>query len=156
VLMALSDGYTLAFSRILQITLRSESFPFVFYIAQSHDTIRVLLATMRDKGLRPCPRCFVLKSKIDQTGTKRDAQFRKKNVRKYLLDFVHVARDAIYRRAAKISGAVVNRLLKPTSSVPTLVSFFYVAVQKSDDSFGHNFRMHLLIVLERILRSHGS
>jgi hypothetical protein len=132
-------------------------FLFVLYIAQSHDNTRVLLATIRDKGLRPCPRCLIPNlSKLDQTGTKRDSQFREKNVRKHLLDFVRVARDAIYRRAAKISGEVVNRLLKPTSSVPTLVSSFFIAMQRFDDSFGHNFRMHLSIVLGRILRSHGS
>jgi hypothetical protein len=123
--------------------------------SRSHDNTRVLLATIRDKGLHPCPRCLVPKSKIDQTGTKRDTQFREKNGRKYLLDFVHLAWDAIYRRAAKIGGAVVNRLLKPTSSVPTIVSFLYVAVQQSDNSFGCNFRMHLSIGLGMILRSHG-
>ena len=84
----------------------------------------MLLATIRDKGLAPCPRCLTPKSKIDQTGTKRDSQFREKNVRKYLLDYVRVARDAIYGRAAAIGGAVIDRLLKPTSSVPTLVSIF--------------------------------
>ncbi|KAF8156767.1 hypothetical protein B0H34DRAFT_789464 [Crassisporium funariophilum] len=81
---------------------------------------KVLLATIWDKGLCPCPRCLIAKSKLDQTSTKRDSQFREKNVRIHLLDFVRVARDAIYQRAAKISGKVVNRLLKPTSSVPTL------------------------------------
>jgi len=84
----------------------------------------VLLATIRDKGLAPCPRCLTPKSKMDQTGAKRDSQFREKNVRKYLLDYVRAARDAIYRGAAAIGGVVVDRLLKPTSSVPTLVIIF--------------------------------
>lgn len=61
---------------------------------------------------------------MDQTGAKRDSQFREKNVRKYLLNYVRAARDAIYKRASAICGVVVDRLLKPTSSVPTLVSFF--------------------------------
>ena len=85
---------------------------------------RVLLATIRDKGLCPCPRCLTPKSEMDQTGAKRDSQFREKNVRKYLLNYVRAARDAIYKRASAICGVVVDRLLKPTSSVPTLVSFF--------------------------------
>lgn len=61
---------------------------------------------------------------MDQTGAKRDSQFREKNVRKYLLGYVRAARDAIYKRACAIGGVVIDRLLKPTSSVPTLVSFF--------------------------------
>ena len=62
------------------------------------------------------------KSKLDQTGTKCDSNFRLKNVRTYLFDYVQIARNAIYNSAAAIAGAVVNRLLKATSSVPTLVS----------------------------------
>ena len=62
---------------------------------------------------------------MDQTGAKRDSQFHEENVRKYLLDYVRVARDAIYRRAAAIGGVVIDRLLKPTSSVPTLVIIFH-------------------------------
>ena len=77
---------------------------------------------MRDKGLCPCPRCLVPKSKLDQTGMKRDSTFRLKNIRKYLSDSVEAARKAIYKSAAAITGVAVNNLLKATSSVPTLVS----------------------------------
>jgi hypothetical protein len=83
---------------------------------------RALLATIRDKGLCPCPRCLVPKSKLDQTGTKRDSKFRLRNDRTYLFDHVLIARNAIYKSAASITGSAVNRLLKATSSVPTLVS----------------------------------
>jgi len=55
-------------------------------------------------------------------GTKRDSKLRLQNVRTYLFDYVRIARNAIYNSAAAVSGAVVNRLLKATSSVPTLVS----------------------------------
>ena len=83
---------------------------------------RVLLATIRDKGLCPCPRCLMPKSKLDQTGTKRDSKFRLQNARTYLFNCVQIARNAIYNSAAAVAGAVVNRLLKATSSVPTMVS----------------------------------
>jgi hypothetical protein len=63
---------------------------------------------------------------MDQTGAKRDSQFREKNIRKYLLDYVHAARDAIYKGASAIGGVVIDRLLKPTSSVPTLVCYFVI------------------------------
>ena len=91
------------------------------------------------------------KSKIDQTGTKRDSNFRLKNVRTYLFDYVQIARNAIYKSAAAITGTVVNRLLKATSSVPTLVS--------KDLTYGCSFitkicsRMRLLISLALILIS---
>jgi hypothetical protein len=65
---------------------------------------------------------------MDQTGAKRDSQFREKNVRKYLLNYVCAARDAIYKNAFAIGGAIIDRLLKPTSSVPTLVSLFFSLV----------------------------
>ena len=55
-------------------------------------------------------------------GTKRDSKFRLKNAHTYLFDYVRIAQNAIYKSAAAIAGAVVNRLLKATSSVPTLVS----------------------------------
>jgi hypothetical protein len=46
--------------------------------------IRVLIATIRDKGLCPCPRCFVLKSEIDKLGQKLDARYRITQARSYL------------------------------------------------------------------------
>ena len=61
------------------------------------------------------------KLQFDQTGTKLDSNFRIKNVRIYLSSYVQIARDAIYKSAAAIAGVVVNRLLKATSSVPTVV-----------------------------------
>ena len=79
------------------------------------------LATIRDKGLCPCPRCLVSKLDLDQTGKKDDSNFRLKNARTYLSTCVQKAREAIYKSAAAISGVVVNRFLKATSSVPTLV-----------------------------------
>lgn len=61
------------------------------------------------------------KGKLENTGMKRDGQFRQKNPRTFILDSVRKARDAIYMKAAAIGGVFVERLLKSTSSVPTLV-----------------------------------
>ena len=72
------------------------------------------------------------KSKLDQTGTKRDSSFRLKNVRIYLSDCIEAARKAIYKLAAAITGVAVNDLLKATSSVPTLVSKSLLAVLVHD------------------------
>jgi hypothetical protein len=53
---------------------------------------------------------------------KRDTKFWLKNVRTYLFNYVLIARNAIYKLGAAIAGEAVNRLLKTTSSVPTIVS----------------------------------
>ncbi len=96
---------------------------------------------------------LVPKSKLDQTGRKNDTKFRLKNARTYLFTCVQKARDAIYKSAAAIAGVVVNRLLKATSSVPTLVSRELL-------NYGCSMtlllfpRMHLLIGLVLILISH--
>ena len=119
--MVSNAGYILDSLHTLLIILRSKVIPF-FVDLGAHPFNRVLLATIRDKGLCPCPRCLVPKSKLDQTGTKHDSNFRLKNACTYLLDQVRAARDAIYRLGMAIAGAVVDRLLKVTSSVPTVVS----------------------------------
>ena len=82
---------------------------------------RALLATIQDKDIRPFPWCLVLKSQLDQTGTKCDSRFQLRNNCTYLFDHVLIAWNAIYKSAAAIAGATINCLLKATSSVPTLV-----------------------------------
>ena len=121
--MVSSVEFILKSLHIPQTTQKSKPVSF-FANLQSIDYLndRVLLATIRDKGLCPCPRCLVPKLKLDQTGTKHDSNFRLKNARTYLFDYVIIARNAIYKSAAAIAGVVVNRLLKATSSVPTVVS----------------------------------
>lgn len=83
----------------------------------------MLLATIRDKGLCPCPRCLVPKARLDRVGHIADAKIRTSQARKYqnIVASVNKARDAIYKEGVPISGAYVQRLLKPTSTVPTLV-----------------------------------
>src|SRR5258707_414298 len=96
------------------------------YCRASYQSGQVLISEQdtegKGKGLCPCPRGLVPKSKLDQTGTKHDSKFRLQNVCTYLFNYVRIAQNAIYESAAAIAGAVVNRLLKVTSSVPTLVS----------------------------------
>jgi hypothetical protein len=82
---------------------------------------RVLLATIRDKGLYPCPRCLTPKVKIDLMGQVRDLAQRISNPRNILYDVVQTARSFIYQLGIPINGSAVAQLLKPTSSVPTVV-----------------------------------
>ena len=82
-----------------------------------------MLATIRDQGLCPCPRCLVPKRKLDQLGTLADTSNRISKARKYDGEAVHEARRSIYELGMAINGAAVQRELKATSAIPTLVSF---------------------------------
>ncbi|KAK7437003.1 hypothetical protein VKT23_006712 [Stygiomarasmius scandens] len=84
---------------------------------------KVLLATMRDKGLCPCPRCMIPKSSLDRMGLVEDLRYRLDNVQKYLKRSVEKARRLIFQLGAPIRGKKVEDFLKSTSSVPTLNAF---------------------------------
>ena len=92
--------------------------PFVF---ECRTICRVLLATVRDKGLCPCPRCLICKVDIDKVGQKRDSCDRITKARTYLGDMIQTARRFIYDLGFNIDSAAVERVLKPQSLVPTLV-----------------------------------
>jgi hypothetical protein len=83
---------------------------------------RVLLATIRDGGNCPCPRCLTPKSQLHLMGLVRDISARVTNARKYLGDSIRHARRFIYTLAFSIGSTKVEELLKETSSVPTLVT----------------------------------
>jgi len=86
---------------------------------------RVLLATIRDNGLCPCPRCLMPKTQLDRMGQIPDSKFRTMNgIRQYLHEKVQDAQDLVYQVGHAVAGARVDRLLKATSSVPTIVSGF--------------------------------
>lgn len=114
-------------SRIPPITLRSEflnRYHTSFGLTQFY---RVLLATIRDQGLCPCPRCTTPKIVLDKLGTKIDLKSRVNDVRMYLRWKILDARTFIYEMALPITGVAVENILKPTSLVPTMVcgDFFH-------------------------------
>ncbi|KAJ3882463.1 hypothetical protein F5051DRAFT_494399 [Lentinula edodes] len=84
---------------------------------------KVLLATIRDKGLCPCPRCLVQKDALDRMGLVRDIQIRTRNIRTYFVNKVNRARHFIYNMGHPINGVHVENLLKESSSVPTENAF---------------------------------
>ncbi|TEB23984.1 hypothetical protein FA13DRAFT_1577104, partial [Coprinellus micaceus] len=87
------------------------------------DFTRVLLATIRDKGLCGCPRCLIPKEKFQFMGRVRDLHLRVAQSRTFLWERVDVARFFIYKRGHGIKSARVEDLLKETSSVPTVNAF---------------------------------
>ena len=86
--------------------------------------LRVLLATIRDNGLCPCPRCLMPKTKLDRIGHRWDVGFRLKSVRQYLADKVRQARNIVHKLGQAVSGTGVDGILKSTSLVPVIVSVF--------------------------------
>jgi hypothetical protein len=86
----------------------------------AHFIVRVLLATIQDQGLCPCPRCLVPKSKLDQVGRITDTKNRINKVRVYPVDAVNKARQIIYDQGIPITGAAVQWLLKDTFNSPDI------------------------------------
>ena len=85
-----------------------------------------MIATIRDMGRCPCPRCTIKKEDFGALGTTTDAESRRINARHDDDNFraiVQEARDNIYRRGYALgSQPGVERLLREHSLVPTLVS----------------------------------
>lgn len=85
---------------------------------------RVLLATIRHRGNSPCPRCLILKEKLNQMGTIQDMKNRLSQTRTYVMDKVRRAQEYIYNLAKTISGVDVEGLLYAQSWVPTIISLY--------------------------------
>ena len=64
--------------------------------------------------------------KTDLMGQVRDLAQRISHPRNILYDIVQTARHFIYQLATPINGTAVEQLLKPTSSVPTVVRHVYL------------------------------
>ncbi len=118
-LMVLNGVFIHAFLPTLLIIPKSMLFPSP--ALRLLNFFRILLATIRDKGLCPCPRCLVLKTHLDRLGLKLDIRNRLTQFRRYMADKVKAARHIIYQLARPITGTKVEALLKPFSGVPTEV-----------------------------------
>ena len=88
---------------------------------------RVLLASIRDKGYRPCPRCLISKQEIKNLGLPKDRQQRVQSPRVDNLqrrNKISSARRIIYEENYRVNSAAVERILKEESLVPTSVGVF--------------------------------
>lgn len=87
--------------------------------------VRVLLATVRDMGECPCPRCLIRKDQIHHIGTKRDRISRASKARvdnQHRQTKVRLARNIIYEKGRVVNSKGVEQLLKSQSLVPTEVN----------------------------------
>ena len=102
---------------------------------------KVLLANVRDKGSCPCPRCLTPMKLVNLMGQERDRAFRTgPGVRKFFFSAVKIARKFIYESGGGLRSKPVERLLKETSSVPTLNAFL--------ECLGHDFQLHRMLVID--------
>ena len=88
----------------------------------------MLIATLRDQGQHPCPHCLIGFEKIHDLGTPADLQRRKDQICKddeTRQGLVKEARVHIFRDGYVVNSDKVDGLLKPTSAVPTIVSFCF-------------------------------
>ena len=86
---------------------------------------RVLLATIRDKGHCPCPRCLIPKSNLHHTGFLKDLAARFSLARTYLVDKVKLAQQAIYVLGQPLKGTTAETILKDESLVLMLVRILF-------------------------------
>ncbi|KAJ7105539.1 hypothetical protein C8R44DRAFT_639016 [Mycena epipterygia] len=129
---------------------------------------KVLLATIRNLGRCPCPRCLVTKDKLDQVGTVRDDKSRVTSRRvedEQYRSYVHTARDWIYNvgrtiRAKKVEGLLFLKSWVPTKNAFSVLSTFglNIFVMLVVD-FMHEFELGvwkaIFTHLIRILVAHG-
>jgi hypothetical protein len=91
------------------------------------------MASIRDKGWCPCPRCLIPISRVQNLGTKRDMEQRQ-TLRRMDSDDrkwkVATARDIIYRRGYAVNSDAVDLILKEQSLVPMIVSTTIVSSPK--------------------------
>jgi len=89
---------------------------------------RVLLATIQDQGLCPCPHCLVPDTKLNQLGLIADMKTHIKKDCIYPADSVNKAWNMIYNFGDSVNSTTVQQLLKAISNVPTSVScwLFYL------------------------------
>ena len=85
---------------------------------------RVLIATIRDKGGCPCPRCLIPKQYLPGLGATSDTKLRTEQLRSDTTQRrgkIIQARDFIYNKGYVVNSKNVDNLLKEESYVPTEV-----------------------------------
>lgn len=90
---------------------------------------RMLMTCLRYLSLCPCPRCLLLKSQIPMIGTKTDTKQRINLARVDSEDRrekIEHARKLMFEGGVNITSDKIERLLRPTSLVPTRVCIYFM------------------------------
>lgn len=113
------------YSPIRLITLKSESNSSQVHQGDQLFFTRILLASIRQRGFCPCPRCLVTKTQMKHMGMEQDMRQRKTELRRDDEDRkrrISQARDLIHIKKTAVSGKAVEELLKYDSLTPISVS----------------------------------
>ncbi|KAJ2965454.1 hypothetical protein NUW54_g14114 [Trametes sanguinea] len=105
--------------------VRRRLYPRIFTYSADYPE-KMLLATLRDKGRCPCPRCLTTFDRIDRLGTREDIEARKLNTRAPTAEqdrLVQEARELIYDSGYVVNSDHVEALLREQSLVPTRNAF---------------------------------
>ncbi|KIK92915.1 hypothetical protein PAXRUDRAFT_790802 [Paxillus rubicundulus Ve08.2h10] len=97
-------------------------FPRIFTYSADYPE-KVLIATIREMGRCPCPRCLVPKDLIHRIGTLSDMHMRVSQMRKFLLQKVLLVRETILKHAKAVDGSFAERTLGKESWVPIINAF---------------------------------
>jgi hypothetical protein len=112
-------------SRILQIILRSECWSLCDVLMVLTTLLpRVLIASIKSLAMCLCPRCLIRKQQVGDLGTKNDRKRRKKDRAddEHHRKKVARAREGIFEKGYKVTGAKVERMLGEESIAPIKVS----------------------------------
>jgi hypothetical protein len=125
-MMGLVSVFFLGYSHIQQMIQKSKpSFIFNFMTMFTDHYYRVLLATICDKRICPCPRCLTPKSQSNCIGYLHDLSQRVKQLCTYLTEKVTQACNSMFTCGTPIKGDLVESIPKPFSSVPTVASLIF-------------------------------
>ena len=94
------------------------------YLSHWYTEPRALLASIRDKGICPCPQCLMPKSSFHQLGFLSDLSARISSIRLPFTQKIQDAQWAIYFLGKPLKSTLVEHILKPLSLVLTVVSCF--------------------------------
>ncbi|KAG2046937.1 hypothetical protein BDR06DRAFT_1014331 [Suillus hirtellus] len=97
-------------------------FPRIFTYSANYPE-KVLIATIKDMGTCPCPRCLTPKSLFPSLGLLRDMKSHINNLRVYVSANVIKAREYIYKSGNTVDGTKVGEILGEGSWVPVLNIF---------------------------------
>ena len=101
---------------------------------QAHFCFRTLISCIKFLAKCMCPRCLSAKSKISEVGSKRDMRNRVKlgridsDARRFDIEIV---RRMLFEKGINITSVKIDRVLGPTSTVPTrvnIVSFYFLSI----------------------------
>jgi hypothetical protein len=88
---------------------------------------RILIASIRNLGRCPCPRCLITLDRVANVGMRRDMAQRRTLARiddvKWR-NLVEKAREKIYEKGYVVDSTVVEDFLQEHSLVPTVVCAF--------------------------------